>query len=222
MFRPLKGSGKEMRNRISASALLLIVSTLLSMIVVGCASMQHAPPEIHYYTLEYDPPRPAKDGVLPYVVKVEQFQASPLHDSNRMVFKDEDFTRDAYIYRKWLAQPGELVAFFLARDFSASGRFQAALHYESNLPYTHLITGMVEDFYLQARDSGEALLTMTVNLVDNTPRTNGKTILMQKKYRLAIKTRKNGPQGLAEAMSMAMQQISADILDDVSKVIVKK
>lgn len=206
-----------MRNRILTSAIRLLVFIILFMTMSGCTSMQHAPLEIHYYTLEYDPPRPAKAGMLPYVVKIEQFQTSPLYDSNRIIFKDEDFTRDAYTYQKWLAHPGELVAFFLARDLSEAGRFQAALYYESNLPYTHLITGMVEDFYFQARDSGEAVLSVAVNLVDSTPRNNGQTILMQKKYRLAIKTQRDGPQGLAGAMSMAMQRISAEILSDVVK-----
>lgn len=208
-----------MQNRIVTSDILLITTAVLIMMLGGCTNIKHAPLEIHYYTLEYEPPRPEKAAPLPHIVKIEQFQTSPLYDSNRIIYTNEDFTRDEYTYHKWRALPGELVAYFLARDFSESGRFQASLYYESTLPCTHVITGVVEDFYLQAGDSGEAILSMTVNLVDNTRRNDGHTILMQRKYRRGIETSEDGPQGLARAMSAAMQQISAEILDDVSNLI---
>lgn len=208
---------KNMQNITPGSAIMLMAAVFLIMIIGGCTNIKHAPLEIHYYTIEYDPPQPETSGPLPYVVKIEQFQTSPLYDSNRMMFKNEDFKRDEYTYHKWRALPGELVAYFLARDFSETDRFQAALYYESTLPCTHIITGVVEDFYLQAGNSNEAVLSVSINLVDNTRRNSGNTILMQKKFRRGIETAIGGPQGLAESLSKAMQQISAEILDDVSK-----
>jgi cholesterol transport system auxiliary component len=204
-----------MRNNISTVAIFLTV--IASLVMGGCTNLKHAPLEIHYYTLAYDPPRPVKTGPLPHIVKIEQFQTSPLYDSNRMIYKNEDYTRDEYTYHKWRALPGELVAYFLVRDFSETGRFQAALYYESNLSYTCLITGVVEDFYLQAGKPSAAILSVAVNLVDTTRRDGSNRILMQKKYRLGIETQKGGPQGLAEAMSIAMQRISEDILMDVAE-----
>jgi len=206
-----------MRNKTPSSAVVLIVIAVFIMIIGGCTNIKHAPLEIHYYTLEYDPPQPETSGHLPYIIKIEQFQTSPLYDSTRMIFKNEDFKRDEYTYHKWRALPGEFVAYFIARDFSETDRFQAALFYESTLPYTHIVTGVVEDFYLQAGNSSEAILSVSVNLVDNTHRNDGNKILMQKKYRRGIETQKSGPQGLAESLSMAMQQISSEILEDVSK-----
>ena len=201
--------------KISIKAVFLTVIVSL-MVTSGCTNFKHAPLEIHYYTIEYDPPQAVTATPLPYIVKIEQFQISPLYDSNRIVIKNEDFTRDEFIYHKWRAHPGELVSFFLARDFSETSRFQATLYYESSLPYTHLITGVVEDYYLQTGDSNEAVLSVAINLVDNTRRGQGNSILMQKKYRLSIETQKGGPSGLAKAMSTAMQQISAEILEDVT------
>lgn len=205
-----------MRKNISTTVVFLTVITTL-MMVGGCTNLKQVPIESHYYTIEYDPPRPIKAEPLPYIVKIEQFQTSPLYNSNRIVYKNEDFTRDEYIYHKWRAHPGELVSFFLSRDFSETGRFQAALYYESSLPYTYLITGVVEDFYLQTGDSNEAVLSVAINLVDNTRRGQGNSILMQKKYRLSVETHKGDPSGLAKAMSTAVQQISEDILMDVAE-----
>jgi len=212
----MKKCRKGMRNKFSTSTIIFTIITVLIMVMGGCMNLKHATLEIHYYTIEYDPPQALTADPLPYVVKIEQFQTSPLYDSNRIIFKNEDFTRDEYTYHKWRAHPGELVSFFLARDFSETSRFQATLYYESSLPYTYLITGVVEDYYLQTGDSNEAVLSVAVNLVDNTRRGQGNSILMQKKYRLSVETQKGGPSGLAKAMSTAMQQISAEILEDVT------
>jgi len=212
----------NMRITTPISVIMLIVTVVLIMIMGGCTNIKHAPLEIHYYTLEYDPPLPGTAPPLPCVVKIEQFQTSPLYDSTRMIFKNQDFKRDEYTYHKWRALPGEFIAYFLARDFSETDRFQAALYYESTLPGTHIITGVVEDFYLQAGNPNQAVLSVSVNLVDNTRRIDGNHILMQKKYRRGIATSTGGPQGLAESLSIAMQQISAQILDDVSKEIANR
>lgn len=208
-----------MRKRSSTPAILLIAIVVLTMIMGGCTNIKHAPLEIHYYTLEYDPPLPVETNPLPYTVKIEQFQSSPLYDSIRIIFKKEDFTRDEYTYHKWRAHPGELVSFYLARDFSDSGRFQAALSYESTLPCSHLITGVVEDFYLQKGGTNEAVLSIAVNLVESKHRSPGNAILMQKKYRRGIESQTGDPHGFAKAMSTAMQQVSAEILRDVAAII---
>ena len=200
---------------MSNAAKMLILIVVLSLAFTGCTNIKHAPLEIHYYPLEYDPPQSDTPPPLAHVVKIEQFQTSPLYDSNRMIFKDEEFKRDEYTYHKWRALPGELVAYFLARDFSETNRFQATLYYDSTLPSTHTITGVVEEFYLDGGNSSEAVLSVAVNLIDNTRSNNGNPILMQKKYRLDIETSQSGPQGFAMAMSAAMQQISAAILLDV-------
>ena len=204
---------------INSSVTVIFLTIIATLMMGGCTNLKQVPIESHYYTIEYDPPLPIKAEPLPYVVKIEQFQTSPLYNSNHIVFKNEDFTRDEYIYHKWRAHPGELVSFFLSRDFSETGHFQAALYYESSLPYTYLITGVVEDFYLQTGDFGEAVLSVAMNLVDNTRHGKGNFVLMQKKYRRSVETHKRDPSGLAKAMSTAVQQISAQILNDVYTVL---
>jgi ABC-type uncharacterized transport system auxiliary subunit len=211
---PMLKTFKKPCHTISTTAVWLAVIVVL--LFGGCTNIKHAPLDIHYYTLEYDPRPPEKTPPLPQVLKIERFQTSPLYDSNRMIFKDADFRRDEFSYHKWRAQPGELVSYFLARDFSETGRFQATLYFESALPFTYIITGVVEDFYLQAGNPNQAVLSVSVNLVDNTRRNDGRHILMQKKYRRAIAASTGGPQGLAASLSVAMQQISEQILDDVS------
>lgn len=210
-----------MGNRISTSAVPLMGMLVLLTFMGGCTNLKHAPLDIHYYTLEYDPPQSTKAAPLPFTVKIDQFQTSPVYDSNRIIFKEVDYTRDEYTYHKWRALPGELVSFFMARDFADSGLFQSTLYYESGLAYTHLITGMVEDFYWQKGETSQAVLSLTVNVVANADGKRG-AILAQKIYRLGIQTQANGPQGFAMAMSTAMQQVSAQVLEDVSKVIQKR
>ena len=200
---------------INSSITVLFLTIVATLMMGGCINLKQASLEIHYYTIEYDPPQAVNATPLPHIVKIEQFQVSPLYDSNRIVIKNEDFIRDEFIYHKWRANPGELVSFFLARDFSETRRFQASLFYESSLPYTHLITGVVEDYYLQTGDANEAVLAVAINLVDNTRRGQDKFILMQKKYRLSVETPTGSPSDLAKAMSTAVRQISSQILNEV-------
>ena len=210
-----------MRKKITPPAMVLLVIFLILFIAGGCTNFKHASLYSHYDTLEYDPPLPFKAPPLPYTLKVEQFQNSPIYDSNRIIFKKGDYSRDEFAYHKWRALPGELVSYYLARDFAESGRFHSTLYYESGLAYTHLITGMVEDFYWLAGDSAEAVLSIFVNLVENLGRDSG-VIIAQKKYQLTVKTQSPGPEGFAGAMSSAMQQVSAHVLEDVARVVSSK
>ena len=203
-----------MLNNLSTLTLLMSLLTILA-VTDGCTSIKQASLEIHYYTIEYDPPLPAKDAQRPYSINIEQFQTSRLYDSNRIVFKNDEYLRDEYIYHKWRAHPGELVSFFLARDFLETGRFKAIFYADASAHHTHLITGVVEDFYQQAGNAGEAILSLTITLFDNTRRGSGDPVMMQKKYSIDVAVEESGPSGLAKAMSRAMQQLSQDIINDV-------
>jgi len=185
-------------------------------VTVSCTGIKQAPLEIHYYTIEYDPPVSITSTPLPCIIKIDHFSTSPLYDSNRMVFKTHEFTRDEYVYHKWRALPGEMVSFFLARDILETGRFQAVLYADSVSPYSQLVTGTIEAFYQYANgDVWEAVFEMTITLIDNSPPKNGNPVLFQKKYSTRKPISDKEPVGMARAMSEAMKQISGEIIADV-------
>ena len=149
----------------------IFMATLLFTFLIsgcGCSDIKQASLEIHYYTLEYEPLPPDSDLPLPYILKIDQFQTSPLYDSNRIVFKSDEYKRDEYVYHKWRSHPGDLTSFFLTRDFSESGIFKATLYTDSVLPHTHVVTGVVEEFYQQVNEhNAEAVLSVVITLADD-------------------------------------------------------
>ena len=74
--------------------------------VSACLNLKQPRNKIDYYILEYAPPRLTKPEPLPVIIKIDRFSAAPLYNTNRIVFRDKSFKRDAYVYHRWRVNPG--------------------------------------------------------------------------------------------------------------------
>ena len=195
---------------------LIILSTLL---VCGCLNLTQQPnKKINYYTLEYDPPKTANLKSLPFVIYIERFNVAPLYDSNRIIYRQKKFKRDAYIYHKWMANPGDFVTHYLTRDIKHSSLFRTAFSSSNSYSSTHIINGTVDEFFEQDDNNiWKAVLSINITLMSNDEPDISKSVLMQKRYRSIEPCSKKNPQALAEAMSKAMANISNRIIRDVYK-----
>jgi len=192
---------------------MLILSALFA---GGCLSLKQPTGKINYYSLEYDPPVQNLEICLPFVIRVERFQASPLYDTAKIVFREEKFKRDTYIYHKWWAKPGDMVSYFLARDMKASRGFKAVFAFDKSLPSSHVLEGGVDEFFEQdGPDSWEAVLSVEVTLLAENEPDISRRILLQKKYSARELCSEKNPRALAEAMSRAMSKISEKIITEV-------
>ena len=200
---------------------LIILSALL---VCGCLNLTQKPnKKINYYTLEYDSPETASLKSLPFVIYVERFNVAPLYDSNRIIYSEKKFIRDAYIYHKWIANPGDLVSYYLTRDIKRSSLFSTAFSSNSNYSSTHIIDGTVDEFFEQDGDKiWKAVLSISITLISKKEQDISKSVLMQKRYSAIEPCSRKNPQALAEAMSKAMAKISDRIIRDVYKCIEDK
>lgn len=190
--------------------------SLLVLFIGGCLGPKQPTREIEYYTLEYDPPVLEFQEPLAAVIRVDRFRATPFYDSNRIIYRKTSFKRDAYYYRKWRANPGDLVTYFLTRDMKQSSFFKTVLTSNNNAPASYVIEGSVDEFLEQdAKDSWEAVLAVSISLLAvNEPDIN-KKVLFQKNYSATETCGQKNPNGLAEAMSMAMTRVSKMIISDV-------
>jgi len=168
-------------------------------------SRQQPTREIEYYTLEYDPPVMESGEPLAAVIRVDRFRATPFYDSNKIIYRKKSFQRDAYYYRKWRANPGDLVTYFLTRDMKQSSLFKTVLTSNNNAPAAYVIEGSVDEFLEQdAKDSWEAVLAVSISLsAVNEPDIN-KKVLFQKSYFTTETCGQKNLHALAEAMSVAM------------------
>jgi ABC-type uncharacterized transport system auxiliary subunit len=165
-----------------------------------------------FYTLEYDPPKPSHLQPLSAVIRVKRFGVAPTYDTNRIVYREGAFKRDAYVYHKWHDDPGGLVSYFLSRDMRESGLFEAVLSHNSSVPASHILEGRVDEFFeSDAKDGWEAVLSISIVLTAVDQVEVGKRSLLQKSFHRREPCREKTPKALAEAMSHAMSKVSSEI-----------
>ncbi|MDP3285352.1 MAG: ABC-type transport auxiliary lipoprotein family protein [Desulfobacterales bacterium] len=209
----MKISGKSILN-FSFAFLFICVLLPLS----GCAMFGSSSSKTDYYTLEYDSPKLTGLNVLPFIIKIERFYASPLYNSEKISYRKSDFQTDEYNYDRWETNPAQLIAYFLYRDIKQSGFFKGVFSHDTGYAATHSVSGTVDEFYEDDRGKvWEAVLSLDIVLMaENEPDIN-KRILFQKKYSARKPCAKKNPKAVAEAMSKAMSELSGQIITDIHK-----
>ena len=65
---------------------------------VSCAGLKQPKPEIQYYTLEYTSPQISASEPVSALIRFEPFEATAPYHSDRMIYREGAFKRDAYFY----------------------------------------------------------------------------------------------------------------------------
>jgi ABC-type uncharacterized transport system auxiliary subunit len=191
-----------------AQVLLLSLGCLL---LAACAAPHHDPDTVRYYTLEYPPPEAPAAAPAGCTLRVERFQAAPAYATNRIIYREKAFERQAYTYHRWRAAPAELVTFSLARDLRKSNVCAAVYGYDSRFSASHAIEGSVEEFLeVDAGDRWEAHLSVSVTLIREDEPDVSRRVLFQKSYSESQACTQKTPSALAEAMSADIRNRLAD------------
>jgi ABC-type uncharacterized transport system auxiliary subunit len=196
---------------------------LLTLSIAACATMRQPSEKIDFYTLEYASPK--VEGLKPIsaTIRVERFTVAPMYNTTKIIYRDMSFKRDAYTYREWRANPGDLVTYFLTRDLRESGLLEAVSLYGSRMQAQYVLEGSVDEFLESDTDKAwKAVLALSTTLmVDNEPDIS-KRIIFQKTFRSTKPCRQKNPMGVAEAMSEAMAEVSEQIIKTVYDALEKR
>jgi cholesterol transport system auxiliary component len=188
----------------------------LTLPLSGCLDFKQPRSKIEYYSFEYDPPRMGDHQPVSDVIKVALFSISPIYNTRKIIYRDDEYKRAAYDYHKWQANPAELVTFFLARDMRQSGFFKAVVTHNSRFPHAYVLGGNVDEFLESDLQVGcQADLSLNIVLMSEHETDVSKKIIFQKSYHIRKPCRQKNPQALAEAMSAAMAEASAQIINEV-------
>ncbi len=193
------------------------MSGLLLVILVGaCLNLKEPGVKINFYTLEYEPPRITGLQTLPVIIRLVRFSVAPSYNTEQMIYRDRSFRREADIYHQWRANPGDLVTYFLSRDMQQSGLFEAVLPYESMLTSSFVVEGSVDEFFeWDDKDSWKAVLKVNITLMAENEPDISKRVLFQKTYGKTESCKQKTPASLAGAMSLAMAEVSREIIEDI-------
>jgi ABC-type uncharacterized transport system auxiliary subunit len=190
------------------SGLFFLLVALLS----GCGK---PPMLVNQYILEYPAPGAAGKAKIAEAVKVEQFSVAQAFNTTAMVYQPQPFKNEVYNYNRWRVNPGYLVTDYLLRDFRDAGLFKAVFGPDSSGKYRFLLEGGVaECLEVDEPDGWKAALALTVTLLDTNQTELPQRVVFQKNYRALEPMMEKTPQGLAQAMSRAMAQVSARVLND--------
>jgi ABC-type uncharacterized transport system auxiliary subunit len=193
------------------------LSALLAALLMACLGGCGKPPMlVNQYLLEYPAPVVGGKAKLPTDIRVELFSVAQAFNSNAMVYQPQPFQSQSYNYSRWRANPGNLVTDFLIRDLRESGLFKAVFGPGSSGKHRFKLEGGVAEFQeLDAPDGWKASLALTVTLLDSDKEELPQRVVFQKNYRVQEPLPEKTPQGLAQGMSRAMEQVSARIITDV-------
>lgn len=191
-------------------------SILLIVLLAGCLGGTAPPPLVRQYSLEYPPPRVENVSRTEALLKVGRFSVDRLYIGPSMLFREGPFRRDAYHEQRWRVSPGDMVTDFLRRDLRNAGLFRAVLSARDTEETRFVLEGGVEEFLeVDEGESRKALLVAMVTLLDLSFRDVSRRVVFQKTYRCETLFTQEGSAGLAEAMSRAMSQFSAQVISDV-------
>jgi cholesterol transport system auxiliary component len=188
----------------------------ISLLLCACVNLKQPSNKIEYYTLEYDPPLFTDRDQLPYGIRIERLTVAPVYNTTQIIYREQSFTRDAYVYHKWRVNPGDLVTYLLNRDIRYSGLFKTVIPYDSQFKAPFSLGGEVEEFYeLDTEGGWNAVLSLSISLIAEDEEDINKKVLFQKSYRTTEACKQKNPLALAEAISMGMSRLSKEIIEDV-------
>jgi ABC-type uncharacterized transport system auxiliary subunit len=192
-----------------------VLSLLVPVLILLLAGCGKPPMLVHHYILEYPAPVLRGKTKSPEAVKVGLFSVAQAFNTNNIVYQPQPYKSDTYNYSRWRANPGYLVSDYLLRDFQDSHLFAAVFGPGSSGKYRFFLEGGVEEFQeVDEPDGWKAVLALTVTLLDVSQEELPQRVVFQKRYRASEPMSDKTPQGLAQAMSRAMEHLSARIIND--------
>jgi len=194
---------------------LWLLTALLVPLLGGCGK---PPMLVNQYILEYPPPASGPGAKIPAALKVEIFSVAQAFNTNAMVYQPQPYKSQVYNYSRWRVNPGYLVTDYLLRDLREAGLFKAVFGPDGSGKHRFQLEGGVAEFQELDEPGGwQAALALTVTLLDTDEERLPQRVVFQKNYRILEPMPEKTPQGLAQAMSRAMAQVSARIITDTGQ-----
>jgi ABC-type uncharacterized transport system auxiliary subunit len=180
---------------------------LLVIVLAACGGKL---PETRYYQLAV-PATPAKGPAGP-AIAVEPLAADAAYDDDRIVYRLTPYRLDYYNYHRWSSPPGTMLGNYLQDALSRSGRFRAVLHdVTDSVPVT--LGGRVIAIEEVDKSKTEWIGRVAVELTLTDTLTN--KVLWSQRFDETEPLTRQSPEGLAQALSVAMQRITDKALPEV-------
>lgn len=187
---------------------------IAALVLSGCVHLTQRAPAVQDYRLDYPSPQ-VKGTSLPVVLAIPPFRVGATYDRDPIVYREGVHATGTYFYHRWSANPGNMIADLLARDFVDSGLYRAVQEGPSILPNDYVLKGDVEEIEERIRSTRcMAHLRLRVLLI----RVHGSStdpVRMQKTYDGTQASSCNDPGALVTAMSQVLERVSKALQQNV-------
>jgi ABC-type uncharacterized transport system auxiliary subunit len=191
-----------------------MVSIVLSL--VACSFGGKPAVMVEQYALEYPPPSVQSLSAMDELIRIERFSVAQIFNHVKMVYRQKPTHYNDYAYHRWRANPGDMVGDSLLRDLRAAGIFKSVFSWRDmeNIPL--ILKGGVGEFYeSDEKDGRKATLSVHITVIDTKSRELTKQVIFQKNYRYAEPVTEKSVQGFAQAMSLAVEKLSGQVITDI-------
>ena len=184
-------------------------------LLLACAACAGAMPETRYYQLvapdPKDPGKPAAAGEG--VLVLEALHTDSAYDDDRIVYRTTPFRLDYYQYQRWSSAPGVMVGNYLEQALERSGKFRSVVR-ELTPDAPVILTGRV----LAIEEVDTSKTTWLGRIVLELALTDARTgaSLWTKQLEEREPLRQQTPEGLAQALSIAMTRIVAQTVPEIA------
>ena len=191
----------------------LIALTLISAAVLtGCFGRTKPPYTMEQYTLDYTVPKAGEVRPVEELLTVQRFAVAPQFNSPSMMIGTGQYRFETYDYSRWQVNPADMVSGFLLRDITRSGMFKGTYSYYDTELSRYILEGYIEEF--GETTDGKAVVSVRVTLLDTNRQNPVEQVVFQKQYVGSAPVGDRSANGLAAAMSTAMQELSAKLIAD--------
>ena len=202
----------------------ILVSSLFFLfcvtVISGCVSTGKPQLPTESYMINYPAPVMDKLAVIEDIVRINRFTVAAAYNNSNMIFRESNYAVDSFNYNRWAVNPADMVGDNLLRDLQASGLFRAVFSRYVVDEGRYILQGGIEDFFLRIdKSSNTAVISLEITLKDTKQKEATKRILFQKKYRQEELLNDSSPRGYCQAMSLAMQKLSGQIITDIYQAI---
>jgi len=193
------------------SSSMIVIAILFEVLVLGaCAGKL---PETRFYQLATSSSTQKPVGEVTLVV--EPLATDPAYDDERIVYRSTPYRLDYYQYHRWSSPPGAMVGNYLEQALENSGKFRSVAR-ELSVDAPAVLGGRViaiEEIDT-SKTSWRGRIVIELTLTDAR---SGAT-LWTEQYDESEPLPAQSPEGLAKALSAAMERIVAKAAPAIAEI----
>lgn len=195
---------------LALRATVLVLSVLLG----GCFSMVPSMPVPRDFLIDYPPPETGGTR-LPIVLRVAPVRAAAVYDREPIAYTNGPYRVGYYYYHRWVTAPSQILTDLLARDFTASGLYQAVQVGPSVIAADYQLDVHLDRLQEQiegAQCTAWIVLRATLQSLQGS---SVEPVLLQRRYEEREPVPCKRPAELPAAFSRALQRMAAALQLDV-------